>query len=443
MIINNITQLIGNTPMLKIDPKIHGLKNVNLYVKLELFNPFGSIKDRTVYYMLKNDIEKIKKENKTVIESSSGNTAKALQAICSMYGIKFKTVTNRIKVPEERNILKVIGADIEELPGLSECPDPNDPNDPVQYIERIVAQNPDKYFHTSQYTNLNNPKAHFEGTGKEIYDDLGQVDYFFATLGTTGSSKGAIEYLVKKNPNLKKIGIIATKGDTIPGIRNMDEMYEVGIFDKSIYDDIISINSMEAIESMQDLVKKCGVLAGPTSGACFKGALKYLKQIDSSLKKHVNAVFIACDRLEWYMSYIQKRRPDLFDQNIHKDSIRSLTKEEINKANIVKNDQVLQWMDQNLPVIIDLRGNLAYRNGHIKNSINITDNFFEDIVDNGIPFEKSAKVLLVCPVGDKSKVFAAFLNKKGYTNVYSLEGGMSQYRESGYPFERDIKKLRM
>lgn len=438
MLYKSVTELIGNTPLIEISKKISGLKNVNLYVKCELYNPFGSLKDRAAYSMLKDEIERLKKENRTVIESSSGNTAKALQILCSMNGIPFKTITNRIKIPETKNVLKVCGAEIEELPGLSECPDPTDPNDPVAYIERIVSENPNKYYHTNQYTNLKNPQAHYEHTGREIYNDIGNVDYFFGTLGTTGSSRGTIEFLREKNPGLKKIGIIAEKGDNIPGIRNKDEMYEVGIFDKSLYDDIISVNSMEAIEQMLILNRKCGILGGPTSGACFRGALNYLRQIDNELNKTVTAVFVACDRMEWYMSYIQKRRPDIFDEDIKRESIRTLTQEDMKYAKTIDVNEVQNWIKESKPIIIDLRGNLAYKNGHIENSINITDIFFEDIVDNGLPFSKENIVLLVCSVGDKSKKFSSLLNKKGM-NVYSLEDGMTNWRNNGLPLKRNLK----
>ena len=439
MLYKSVTELIGNTPIIEIDKKITGLKNVNLYVKCELYNPFGSLKDRAAYSMLEDEIERLKKENRTVIESSSGNTAKALQILCSMNDIPFKTVTNRIKIPETRDVLKVAGAEIEELPGLSECPDPTDPNDPVAYIERIVSENPDKYYHTNQYTNLKNPEAHYKHTGKEIYEDIGNVDYFFGTLGTTGSSRGTISYLLEKNPNLKKIGIIADKGDNIPGIRNKDEMYEVGIFDASLYDEIISVNSIDAIEQMLILNRKCGILGGPTSGAAFKGTLNYLKQIDETLEKQVNAVFIACDRVEWYMSYIQKRRPDIFDENNKRESIRTLTEEDLKFAKTISVDEVQNWIEENKPIIIDLRGNLAYKNGHIENSINITDIFFEDVVDNGMPFSKENTILLVCSIGDKSKKFSSLLNKKGM-NVYSLEGGMTSWRENELPLKRNLRE---
>ena len=439
MLYKSVTELIGNTPLIEISKEITKLKNINVYAKCELYNPFGSLKDRAGYAMLKDEIQKLKENKMTVIESSSGNTAKALQIICSMNGIPFKTVTNRIKIPETKEILKVAGAEIEELPGLSECPDPTDPNDPVAYIERIVSENPNKYYHTNQYTNLKNPKAHYEHTGKEIYDDLGKVDYFFGTLGTTGSSKGTIEYLLEKNKNLKKIGIIAEKGDTIPGIRNKDEMYEVGIFNKSLYDEIVSVNSDEAVEEMLVLNRKCGILGGPTSGAAFKGTLKYLREIDDKLKEPANAVFIACDRMEWYMSYIKKRRPEIFDSEIKRETIRTLTEEDMKYAKTIDINNAEEWIEKNNPIIIDLRGNLAYKNGHIANAINITDIFFEDLVDNGTPFSKENSVLLVCSIGDKSKKFSSLLNKKGM-NVYSLENGMTAWRENSLPLKRSLRE---
>lgn len=439
MLYKSVTELIGNTPLIEISKEITKLKNINVYAKCELYNPFGSLKDRAGYAMLKDEIQKLKENNMTVIESSSGNTAKALQIICSMNGIPFKTVTNRIKIPETKEILKVAGAEIEELPGLSECPDPTDPNDPVAYIERIVSENPNKYYHTNQYTNLKNPKVHYEHTGKEIYDDLGKVDYFFGTLGTTGSSRGTIEYLLEKNKNLKKIGIIAEKGDTIPGIRNKDEMYEVGIFNKSLYDEIVLVNSDEAIEEMLVLNRKCGILGGPTSGAAFKGTLKYLREIDDKLKEPANAVFIACDRMEWYISYIKKRRPEIFDSEIKRETIRTLTEEDMKYAKTININNAEEWIEKNNPIIIDLRGNLAYKNGHIENAINITDIFFEDLVDNGTPFSKENSVLLVCSIGDKSKKFSSLLNKKGM-NVYSLENGMTAWRENSLPLKRSLRE---
>jgi len=153
MAYESVEELIGNTPLVKIDQDIHGLENIELYAKLEYYNPFGSLKDRVAYNMVKPELEEIKKEDKTVLEASSGNTAKAMSTISSMHGLEFKTITNRIKYPAVRKILKTLGTDIEELPGLSDCPDPNDPDNFHSQAQDIAEKNPEEYFHPDQYFN--------------------------------------------------------------------------------------------------------------------------------------------------------------------------------------------------------------------------------------------------------------------------------------------------
>ena len=107
MLVKHVKELIGKTPLFEIPEEVHGLKNITLYAKLELLNPFGSVKDKSAWNVLKDDIEAIKKEGKTVIESSSGNMAKAMQLVCSVYDVPFKIVTNRIKVREVKQILQL------------------------------------------------------------------------------------------------------------------------------------------------------------------------------------------------------------------------------------------------------------------------------------------------------------------------------------------------
>ena len=232
MLIKHITEAIGNTPLLEIDPKVHGLKNINLYAKLEHLNPFGSLKDRPALGLLRDELAALAAGNKTAIESSSGNMAKAMTLICSTHGIPFRIVTNRIHVREVKQILQLVGAQIDEFPGMSSCPDPRDPNNPLAYIERSMAAEPGKFFHGSQYTNEKNPDAHYKTTGPEILADAGTIDFLITGLGTAGSSGGVGRFLKEKNPNLKIVGLVAPKGQVIPGIRSADEMYEVGLFKK-------------------------------------------------------------------------------------------------------------------------------------------------------------------------------------------------------------------
>jgi Cysteine synthase len=436
MLVDKVTDLVGNTPLLRLDPALHGLKNVELYAKLELLNPFGSVKDKSAWTVLKDDIEEIAAQGKTVIESSSGNMAKAMQMLCSMYNVPFKIVTNRIKVPEVKQILQLVGAEVDELPGLSECPDPTDPNDPITFIEQIMAAEPGKYFHTSQYTNTRNIDAHYNLTGKEILKDLESVDFFVGGLGTTGSTRGAGSYLKEHNPDLKNIGVIASKGNLLPGIRNVDEMYEVGLFRRDFYDEIVEVDTDESIDAMLMLIRKAGVLAGPTGGGSLAAALKYLRTIDGELTRKHHCVFIVCDRVEWYLSYLQKHRPQIFGITKKVAGIKSLTSEQIEQAPQVNVQEAAALIDEGDVLVIDLRGAMAFKTARISGSINIPPDSFELMCEQGVPISGSRKVLLVCPVGDQSRRFAAYLCEANIP-CFSLKGGMVAWQAANKPLERN------
>lgn len=429
MLYNHITELIGNTPLLRIDPAVHQLLNVELYAKLETYNPFGSLKDRVAWGILKDEIEQIAEKQQTIIEFSSGNTGKALAVLASLYGINYETITNRIKVPEVHDMLRLMGASIEVLPGMSECPDPNDPNDPLSYLEQKVHAAPSHYFHTDQYRNVKNYQAHYEHTGREIFEDLGGVDYFFGALGTAGSTRGVSTFLKERYADLQTIGIVAAKGDFIPGLRNIDEMSEVGIFDKTYYQDILAVDAQDALSAMLALISQSGVLGGPSSGAVYYAMLQYLKEESQGWTAPKKVVFIVCDRVEWYLSYIQKRRPELFEQKVPEDSFWKLKADDFKEASSIAPEQVEHFLREEDPFIVDTRGSLAYKIGHLPNSINIPDDKLADILTFGIPFPHERSILFVCPKGDISKKFAFFLQRKGY-KAYSLEGGIIQWRKN-------------
>jgi len=428
MIVKDITQLIGNTPLLEIDQSVHGLKNINLFAKLELLNPFGSVKDKTAWNMLRHDLNDIKAKSQTVIESSSGNTAKALQMILSMHQIPFKIVTNRILVKEVKQILQLLGTEIEELPGQSQCLDPTDPNDPQFIVEQIINSDPEKYFHTSQYTNIRNLEAHTVMTGEEIAQDLERVDYFFGGLGTTGSTRGTGIRLKEQNPKLKNIGIISSKGQPLPGIRNVDEMYEVGLFESGFYEDIVEVKLNESLDAMLTLIRSCGILSGPTGGASFAAVLKYFRSMDEELVTQQNIVFIVCDRVEWYLSYIQKYRPELFGMAPKKAGLSAISEAAVDSSPELSPHIAIEWLEQTpRPLVVDIRGQLAYKSSHIDQSINIPANTLEDLLNWGIPFSANQKIFFVCPVGEQSRRFAAYFNSKGL-NAWSLKGGFAAWK---------------
>jgi cysteine synthase B len=436
MIVNSVEELIGNTPLVRISPAVHGLKNVDLYAKLEYYNPFGSVKDRIAKGMLEPFWSELESKGKTVVESSSGNTGKALAALCGIHGLDFVTVTNRIKIPEQRMMLQLLDARIDELPGFAECPDPSDPNNAFTVVETMMAQNPDGYCYPNQYFSELNVKAHRE-TGKELIDDLGSVDYYFGFLGTSGSTLGAGQVLKEHNPQMRVVGIVANAGNHIPGGREAHEMWEVGIFDRSFYHDILYGSVDEAIDGMTTLVQRCGLLCGPTSGLNYQAARSYLSKIDAELGEagtRATAVFIACDRVEPYMSYLKKHRPALFSgSTTGRMQVRSTTEEET--ATVTQTTpEALSEARSRGAILIDIRGNFAFSVGHIAGSVNIVDQLFAEMIEQGPAFPAGSEIIVLCRIGDISRRYAAFLQKQGYT-ASSLEGGIAGWKERGMPLD--------
>ncbi|NEA84213.1 pyridoxal-phosphate dependent enzyme [Actinospica acidiphila] len=442
---DSITEAIGNTPLVRIDPAVHGLRNIDLYAKLEMLNPFGSVKDRPAWHMARPHLEADTDGEGTVVELSSGNTAKALALLAGMHGRGFKSVTNRMRVPEIKELLLLIGAEIEELPGRSECLDPTDTDDPLTQFHRALSDPGSTYLHTDQYFNPRNVEAHAEGTGPEIVKDLdGRVpDWFIACVGTAGSSTGVAKVLRELDPRVRVLGLVAHKSDFIPGIRTMDEVHEVGLFDPATYDTIESVTSDEAIDGMITLIRRCGLLSGPTGGAAYEGAVRQLRYADAELEgtgQRRTAVFIVCDRAESYLSYVRQRRPELLGRTDRGRSAVAVTDAEARtEGRVIDVQEARRWCAEGdpRPLVVDLRSPHAYAALHIEGSVNIVDEVFEDLLRGGLPFSKRTPVLLACPVGEKSLRCAAALTRMGHPDVRSLAGGIVAWRDAGAPLVRE------
>ncbi|MFZ2529746.1 MAG: pyridoxal-phosphate dependent enzyme [Rhodococcus sp. (in: high G+C Gram-positive bacteria)] len=434
---DSIIDVIGDTPLVRIAPDVTGLRNIDLYAKMEMLNPFGSVKDRAAWSMVEPGIADATDGDRTMIELSSGNTAKALAVISGMHGLRFKSVTNRMKVPEIKDLLLLLGADIEELPGQAECLDPTDTDDPLARIHREISRDSERYFHTDQYFNERNIAAHVDGTGPEILRDLnGAPDHFIACVGTAGSSTGVARVLREADSRVRVLGLVAHKTDFIPGIRNIDEVHEVGLFDPDNYDRIEAVSADEAIDGMLTLVRRCGMLAGPTGGAAYFGAVRHLAEFDAELDgtgERQSAVFIVCDRVESYMSYVRQRRPELLKQPPRHDAMGTLSDDDVAAAPSLSVREARQWIDEESPLIVDLRSSFAFGALHIEGSVNIVDELFGELLRGGLPVGPDHKVLLVCPVGEKSARYCAALHRMGHTDVRSLTGGVIAWRDAGAP----------
>lgn len=426
MIYNHISELIGNTPILKLDPKKTGLKNIDLYAKLEYMNPFGSLKDRIAKNMYDEIKDDVIKNNKTVLEASSWNTWKALALLTSCDEVDFQIVSNRMKISEYRMIMQLSGASIEELPWISDCPDLNDPNSYTTAAMNMEKNNPEKYHYTDQYFNKKNYEAH-EVSWDEINDSLGAVDFFFSTLGTTGSSFWVGKKLKEYNEDLKIYWIVADAWQHIPGARNSNELWEVGFYNKDFYTKILPESTDSSITGSQDLIKNFWVMCGPTAWAAYSWAIKELMEIDKTLewKPKMKAVFIACDRVEPYLNFYRVHKPELFQ---HKVSSKPKVSD-INEIDISLNlnSESLKWKLSDY-FIVDIRWNFPYSVWHLDWSINIVDENFAMMIEEWKVFPKSKKILVVCRVWTISNKYAQFLSHQGY-EAYSLDWWFTRWKK--------------
>ncbi len=273
---NNILEAIGNTPIVKIT-KLNVNKNVEIYAKLEGHNPGGSIKDRTALYLIKDAEErKLLNHNKIILEPTSGNTGIGLALVCAYKGLKCTIVLPESVSIERRQMLKAFGAELILSPGEKGT------DGAIDLANEILKNNPDKYLMLDQFNNPANIKAHYETTGKEIIEQLGdkKIDYFIAGIGTSGTIMGAGQKLKEKFPDIKIIAVEPTLHHKVQGLKNLKEAHVPGIFDRNKIDDVLTITDEEAFNYTALLAKKEGIFAGISSGAALAGCLKIAAKIN-------------------------------------------------------------------------------------------------------------------------------------------------------------------
>jgi [CysO sulfur-carrier protein]-thiocarboxylate-dependent cysteine synthase len=286
--------LIGNTPMLDVS-MLSPNPNVRIVAKLESQNPFGSVKDR----IARSIIERAEKDGllrpgQTILEPSSGNTGIALAAIAQLRGYPIKIMMPENVSIERRQMLEVFGAEIILTPGAEGS------NGAVRRARELAAQRPEWYF-PYQYGNDANPRAHYEGTGPEIWRDCPEITHFVAGLGTSGTLMGTGRYLKEQNPDIKVIAIEPPLGERVEGLRNLEDGYIPPVFEMwngfELLDRKRVVRPRESLEWTRRLVSECGVFAGISSGAALAGAAKVAGEIAEGV-----IVFIVCDGGWKYLS---------------------------------------------------------------------------------------------------------------------------------------------
>ncbi|NLL62952.1 MAG: cysteine synthase A [Ruminococcaceae bacterium] len=302
MIFKGIEELIGNTPLLepqKYNKKTGALAKV--YAKLECFNPAGSIKDRAVLSMIEEAEDAgLLKPGDTLIEPTSGNTGIGLAAIASAKGYKVIIVMPDNMSFERRALIKAYGAKV--ILTLS-C---DGMRGAIKKAEEIKEKTPDSII-VGQFVNPANPKAHFDTTGPEIYEDLeGNIDILVAGFGTGGTITGIGEFLKSKNPNIKIVAIepalspLLSKGQSGPhGLQGIGANFIPEILNKEIIDEIVTVTDEQAYAAARLFASSEGVLVGITSGAALHVATELAKCPENEGK---NIVAILPDSGERYLS---------------------------------------------------------------------------------------------------------------------------------------------
>ncbi len=294
----SVLDLIGNTPIVDVS-NLSPNPNVRILAKLEMQNPFGSVKDRIAKAM----IEAAEKDGsllpgQTILEPSSGNTGIALAAIARLKGYPIKILLPENVSIERRQMLEIMGAEIILTPG------PEGSNGAVRRAQEMSAEHPEWCF-IYQYGNDANPRAHYEGTGPEIWRDVPEITHFVAGLGTSGTLMGAGRYLKEQNPEIQIVAIEPPLGERVEGLRNMDEGYIPPVFENwngfELLDRKRVVRPRESIEWTRRLVKECGIFAGLSSGAALAGAAKVAASIEPA-DGPATIVFIVCDGGWKYLS---------------------------------------------------------------------------------------------------------------------------------------------
>ncbi len=270
--------LIGNTPMVRIN-RLNPNPNTIIYAKLEGNNPGGSIKDRIALKMIEqaeSEGELIK--GKTIIEATSGNTGISLAMIGVAKGYNVEIVMSEAVSIERRKMIRAFGGNVILTPADKGT------DGAILKVKELRERYPDKYFCTDQFTNHYNKMAHYETTAREILDQIsGKIDYFVSAIGTSGTIMGVGKYLKEYNPNVKIVCAHPIKGHYIQGLKNMEEAIVPAIYDPSMIDIEVIIDSRDAFEMTRQLARKEGIFAGMSSGAAMIAAVETAKKANSGV----------------------------------------------------------------------------------------------------------------------------------------------------------------
>ncbi|MEO6837189.1 MAG: cysteine synthase CysM [Ginsengibacter sp.] len=282
-----ILDTVGNTPLVKLT-SLNKNPKVKIFAKLEGNNPGGSVKDRPALFMMRNALKRGDiTVNTKLIEATSGNTGIALALMASLFKIKIELVMPASSTRERVLAMQAFGAEVTLLETIEKCRD---------YTEEKSAGG--KFYMLNQFANPDNPLAHYETTGPEIWRDTEEkITHFVSAMGTTGTIMGCSGFLKEKNPAIQIVGCQPTEEASIAGIRRWPKEYLPKIFNPEKVDRIMDISQHDPEETTRKLAKEEGIFAGTSSGGAASAALRLSKELKEGV-----IVFITCDRGDRYLS---------------------------------------------------------------------------------------------------------------------------------------------
>lgn len=291
MQINNIADLIGNTPLVRIQlPELP--PHIELYGKVEGNNPGGSVKDRPAYNMIKQALDRGEINRGTrLVEATSGNTGIALAMVAAHFKLNITLLMPGSATRERIQVMKAFGAKVILT----------DPDRTIEYSRELADQMVENegYVMLNQFGNKDNYLAHYKGTGPEIWRDTdGRITHFVSSMGTTGTIMGTSMFMKEVNPDVRIVGVQPEEGSRIPGIRKWSEEFLPAIYDPARVDELRYVNSGQATEMARRLASECGIFAGMSSGGATAAAI----QVASELQDKSLIVCILCDRGDRYLS---------------------------------------------------------------------------------------------------------------------------------------------
>lgn len=272
---DNLTDLMGSTPLLKLKRISEGLPGI-VAAKLEYFNPGGSVKDRVGYAMIKDAEEKgILTSRSVVIEPTSGNTGIGLAVVCAVRGYRLILTMPETMSEERRNLLKAYGAEVVLTPGNKGIPGA------IEKAKELASEIPNAFL-AGQFENEANPQIHRKTTGREIWEDTGgRVDIFVAGVGTGGTVTGVGRFLREKNPSVKIVAVEPEKSAVLSGeqpgphgLQGIGAGFVPKVLAAELLDEIVKVSEQSAIDAARRLAREEGLLVGISSGAALHAALE-------------------------------------------------------------------------------------------------------------------------------------------------------------------------